>query len=393
MSEYYLLYFVVAGVFCVMAIAFHMTWRLNIQERGTRDWAIYAAIIAIGTITVSIGFLLNAQTAPAQGNWSKGLWYIGTVANGTAFYFLWRGVRRFLGKPEIPGITAVNTLLICVLCVGAHAFLGLPESTLAMMISFLIATFSSLIFAVFYGSTQLHKSLRRIMLGTFGYTAFMWGARGISLLIEPTRDHHSMLDSFVIFMSIMISILNAFGLMLLTNERLLKQLRTQATRDPLTGLLNRRAFLDISNSLIAHASRHQKSMGVAMLDLDHFKQVNDELGHLAGDKALKRFGELLRQCVREEDTVCRYGGEEFVALLPAVTAEELNKILERIRTLVAQQDNTQLPTTVSIGSYLCPPDQLDLQEMLATADNALYKAKRAGRNRVTIVTPTKTAPA
>ncbi|UTA46929.1 GGDEF domain-containing protein [Simiduia sp. 21SJ11W-1] len=388
MNQYYLLYFVVAGVFCAMAIAFHMTWRLNVAEKGTRDWAIYAAILAAGTVTVSIGFLLNAQNSPAEGALSKLCWYLGTVANGTAFYFMWRGVRRFLGRPDVPGINALNTLLVCALSVGAHALLGLPDSTLAMMISFIIATFASLIFAEFYRSQNLNKGLRRIMLTTFGYTSLMWGARAISLLVEPNRDHHSLVDSAVIFMSILISILNAFGLILLTNERLLKQLRTQATRDPLTGLLNRRAFLDISTSLLAHASRHQKAVGVAMLDLDHFKNVNDEYGHLAGDKALKRFGDLLRQCLREEDTVCRYGGEEFVALLPAVSHTELNKIMERIRTEVAKQADSDLPTTVSIGSYLCPPDQLDLRTMVATADSALYDAKRAGRNRVAMADTT-----
>ncbi|MBB3167654.1 GGDEF domain-containing protein [Simiduia aestuariiviva] len=393
MTHYYLLYFVVVGVFFVEAIAFYAAWRLNESEYGTRDWAIYAAIIATGTGIVNVGFMLNSHVDPFAKQLSESLWYLGTVANGTAFYFLWRGVRRFLGEPKIPGVTAFNTLLVCTVGVTAHGVFGLPNSWLAMLISIIIGAFCSLIFLTFQRSHHLHHSLRVIMLITFGYMALLWGARGIAIFLDPTRDHHGAVDSVVIYMSILVSILNACGLILLTNERLHQRLRTQATRDPLTGLLNRRAFLDISQSLIAHANRHQLNVGIALLDLDHFKRVNDEYGHLAGDHALKRFGELVRQCLREEDTICRYGGEEFVALLPDVTPVELRNIMERIRREVAQQADHELPTTVSIGSYLCAPDSLRLQEMIATADRALYSAKRAGRNQVATADLTDPSPA
>lgn len=382
MSHYDLLFFVVAGVFFVEALAFYIAWRLNETEYGTRDWAYYAIIIALGTGTVNVGFILSDLTDPFAQNMGTWLWYLGTTANATAFYFLWRGVQRFLGQPQITGINAFSTLLLCSLSVFAHALFDLPNSWLAMFISIAIAAFCGLIFSTFFRSNQMHPSLRTIMLITFGYMFVLWGLRGISLVIEPTRDHHGALDSVVIFMSIMVSILNACGLILLTNERLHVRLREQATRDPLTGLLNRRAFLDIAQSQLAHATRHKIAVGVAMFDLDHFKQVNDQFGHLAGDQALRVFGQLVRNCLREEDTICRYGGEEFVALMPGVRQRELQSILERIRAEVAQLSESELPTTVSIGSYLCPPQRMRLQEMLELADRALYQAKRDGRNRV-----------
>jgi len=164
-------------------------------------------------------------------------------------------------------------------------------------------------------------------------------------------------------------------------------MREQATRDGLTGLWNHMAILDHLDNEIARARREGSSVGVVMADLDHFKQVNDRFGHLAGDKVLRIAGELLQRNVRQYDAVGRYGGEEFLMVLPGCSLEDAVAQAERLRggfrPDVFGLPDTAPPVTCSFGvAALDCSGPIDADRVLREADAALYHAKRMGRNRV-----------
>jgi diguanylate cyclase (GGDEF)-like protein len=176
--------------------------------------------------------------------------------------------------------------------------------------------------------------------------------------------------------------------MALSNLRLHETLRSQSIRDPLTGLFNRR-FMEESLELeIRRAARNQRPLGMIMMDLDNFKYFNDNFGHDAGDLLLKELGALLKGSIRAEDIACRYGGEEFVVVMPDTDLSVATMVAERIRRRIAgeafpiHRGERSIEVTISIGiaARVSPDD--DAMAILKRADEALYRAKRDGRNRV-----------
>jgi diguanylate cyclase (GGDEF)-like protein len=168
-------------------------------------------------------------------------------------------------------------------------------------------------------------------------------------------------------------------------------LNLQAMRDPLTGLYNRRQLEESLHREVLRARRLGGTVGVMAIDVDHFKRVNDTLGHEIGDRALRGIAEELASCVREEDIACRAGGEEFIIILPGTGKTALRTRAEAVRRAI---ERAQIPAgdgtlklTVSIGLASFPSYGDTGQALLRAADVALYKAKAAGRNRVTQCTP------
>ena len=164
-------------------------------------------------------------------------------------------------------------------------------------------------------------------------------------------------------------------------------LREQATRDPLTGLWNRAAILDLLQRELSQAERDGSSVGVVLADLDRFKQVNDTYGHLAGDAVLRETARRMCDALRSHDLVGRYGGEEFLLVLPGCDLEKTHALAERLRRCVAETA-LELPegsvaVTISLGLTASDPRApSEATPLLRLADTALYQAKRSGRNRV-----------
>ncbi|WP_341962445.1 sensor domain-containing diguanylate cyclase [Pseudomonas sp. RC10] len=163
------------------------------------------------------------------------------------------------------------------------------------------------------------------------------------------------------------------------------RIETQAMVDSLTGLPNRRGFDRIAMSAIAECRRDQKALSAMLLDLDHFKRLNDTHGHLAGDEVLSGFADDVRRCLRDSDIICRWGGEEFIILLKDTSSSGAQRVAEKIRLLAEQHTyvftGSALQVTVSLGLTELHPDDT-LQSLIARADQALYSAKQSGRNRV-----------
>jgi diguanylate cyclase (GGDEF)-like protein len=175
----------------------------------------------------------------------------------------------------------------------------------------------------------------------------------------------------------------SFSMAALSNEQQTRALRVVASRDDLTGLLNRKAFLDLAAEQLADRTITRGAGSLILADLDHFKAVNDTYGHAAGDVALQSFADACTATVRSTDLVARYGGEEFVLLMPGATAERAESIAEEIsRRLAAAPtvDGMEMPT-VSYGISTYDAGTADVDELIAAADAALYMAKSQGRNR------------
>lgn len=163
------------------------------------------------------------------------------------------------------------------------------------------------------------------------------------------------------------------------------ELRQLASIDPLTGTLTRRAWFAAANQEIERAIRHKRPVSFLLLDLDHFKSINDQFGHNAGDHVLKQFGTLVSHELRKSDFLGRYGGEEFVIVLPEANLSDARLLAERIGTAVRETKIAEIDHkrwTVSIGVVERFSHETDVAKLLKRADVALYEAKAAGRDRV-----------
>ena len=173
----------------------------------------------------------------------------------------------------------------------------------------------------------------------------------------------------------------------LSNLKLKETLRQQSIRDALTGLYNRRYMEETLERELSRAAREQKPVGVMMFDIDHFKRFNDLEGHDAGDALLRELGAYLNRTIRGSDIICRYGGEEFLAVLPGASREQTRERAEEVRAgvkemLVYHLGKPLAKCTISIGVAAYPEDELSVERLLKAADNALYRAKSEGRDRV-----------
>ena len=171
------------------------------------------------------------------------------------------------------------------------------------------------------------------------------------------------------------------------DESFHENLLSSALRDPLTKLFNKRYLMDRLDSELKFAKRHETAVSVLMLDIDHFKKVNDNHGHLAGDAVLAHLANVLTRAVRNEDVVARFGGEELVIILRAISIDLAIALGERLRKLVEhtaiEHQSRTLKVTMSVGAAGYPSTRADtVEQLIDAADQALYRAKHAGRNRV-----------
>ncbi len=227
------------------------------------------------------------------------------------------------------------------------------------------------------------------------WMSFFFGRRGaISIVVCIGVAHAIVLSSLPAasgyvgrWVDVMISVCVVASVVVMLverNDRLLERLAEEARVDPLTGLLNRRGFYERAALELARAKREGGSLALVAFDIDYFKRVNDEWGHEIGDRVLAWTGELLAAGSRDIDVVARFGGEEFVALLPGSDSGDAAAFAERIRMALASADSHGLPKVrVSAGiDSATGPERLDA--LLKRSDSALYRAKRAGRDQTVI---------
>jgi diguanylate cyclase (GGDEF)-like protein len=211
-------------------------------------------------------------------------------------------------------------------------------------------------------------------------------ALGILYVCRAENDRTSTAeDSFVPLLQ---ALANSIGLSL-GNLRLREELRQLSIRDTVTGLFNRRYLDETLRREILRANRADATLGVIMLDIDHFKRFNDTYGHDAGDAVLSALGGYLQRQVRGDDIVCRFGGEEFTLILPGASLEIARDRAERLRVgvqalVVRSADRPLEAVTLSLGVAVLPQHGETAEAILQAADAALYRAKQGGRDRVEV---------
>lgn len=276
---------------------------------------------------------------------------------------------------------------------------GIPLMKLAPAVALVL----SCIFALYIGGpgaiafpiTALLWCALSYSLFTTAVLAFLfstWTLSAIKLgLLSgwPDLDAQYALISIRLGVTLMSLAPIAVGSVVVARNELLERLEHLACHDGLTGLLNRRAFTERSEGRLAAAAQTAQVSTALMMDIDHFKRINDTYGHAAGDTVLKSFATVAQSCLREEDMIGRLGGEEFAALFVNCAPGEAAAVAERIRAAIADtvvpiDDGRTVPMTVSIGMAETKEISTSIEALLSAADKALYAAKTSGRNRVSV---------
>jgi diguanylate cyclase (GGDEF)-like protein len=310
----------------------------------------------------------------------------------TAFAVTWTGARVFDGRPAEPVYLvtgAVLWLLVCRLPVLADA-----ADTRALIASGIITAYIWLTaYEFWHGRSEPLVSRWPAIFMLFAHGA-LFLLRTPLFSVLPIASNNRLLGSVWLtvlsFEALLFTISVAFILLAMAKERSELRHRTAAMVDPLTGIANRRSFLADAAQLAKRHLANPRPVAVLLIDLDHFKSINDRFGHALGDRVLEIFAESARHSVRASDLLGRLGGEEFAAVLCDMSCDQAVGVAERIREGFAhatlEVENRPICATVSIGLAHCQEVVLDMAELLAQADQALYTAKERGRNRVEVAT-------
>jgi diguanylate cyclase (GGDEF)-like protein len=229
--------------------------------------------------------------------------------------------------------------------------------------------------------------IQGVGMGLFAALLLAWGAQLLTLPPKPQLIiHFGDPESYGLALTCLGSAIGSINFLLLCNDEFNARLLTLAETDELTGLANRRRLIERGRAEIARARRFGHPVTAMMIDLDHFKALNDTHGHAAGDRALKQVADVCRDTLRDIDLVARSGGEEFAVLLPETDLAKGLEVAERLRhaiyaiELPVGPDGARIAASVGIAEL--GKDEAVLDQLLARADKALYRAKAEGRNRV-----------
>ena len=308
----------------------------------------------------------------------------------TAFAVTWTGARVFDGRPAEPVYMvtgAVLWLLICRLPILAEAV-----NARVLIASGIITAYTWLTaFEFWRGRDEPLVSRWPAIFMLFAHGAlFLLRTPLIAVLpwSVTSQVYGSVWLTVLSFEALLFTISIAFILLAMAKERTELRHRTAAMVDPLTGIANRRSFLQEAALIAKRHSGDPRPTAVLVIDLDHFKSINDRFGHALGDRVLEIFSETARQSMRSTDLIGRLGGEEFAAVLYDTSRDKAVAVAERIREAFAHAsldvENRPVCATVSIGLVHCQDAVLDVPQLLAQADQALYYAKERGRNRVEV---------
>jgi diguanylate cyclase (GGDEF)-like protein len=323
-------------------------------------------------------YLLDGTPHQAWGN------PLGNVLLVAGAASIWAGARSLrTASPRIwylaaaPAVTAVASVLdqpATNVWSGAPAYLG--------FMSLLIGLACRELFLLDRHFSRVHLTLA---VGSGILAGFYLGR--FSVFLAEGRDGPVFQSVFgsvtTTIFSAVIMVVASFTMAELSYEQQTRDLRARATVDGLTGLLNRTAFMDLAEDELRRLNRGRTTASLILADLDHFKAINDEFGHSAGDTALQAFAEACSATVRSTDLVGRYGGEEFIMLLPGVTQERAGEIAADISARLHASSSPVVPRlpTSSYGIASTVPGRVDLGALIASADAALYRAKTLGRDR------------
>jgi len=357
----------------VVTLALLLFWHSNRGEKELLTWTLGGLASTLFSLLV-----MHRDRLP--------LLFSVPMLNGLSFGFvtaLWFGLRQSQGKVLPWRSTAAGLTVALVALVGATVDDQMRIRLLVASVTMLVLC-AAMAWEIRSSRRLLRSPGHTLSALVLGLLMAVFVAR-CGVIVAAPAGTNLLADSsqhVLQFMANLLFFALVLGGLLITNEKLLYRIASLAERDALTGLYNRRALLGLAERAVGQ----QALLAVLMIDLDHFKTVNDRYGHAGGDAALRQFAERLGQCCRRGDLVGRYGGEEFCVVLPGASASVAQRVAERLRIAMAAEPVTfgehRIAVTVSVG-LACQRPELDrLEPLLAAADAALYQAKRRGRNRV-----------
>ena len=355
------------------------------RRDGLGRWAAALLVNAIGHLLIMLRGLIPDVLSIVVGNLMLSSVFVGMIA----------AVYQFQGRPVRWALLLAPPLLVLV-------FVSVFIDNFPARVSFVgLVIGLQAVWALLAALSHRHATVGRgqwLLVAGLLLEAVVLGVRAlvaISTHSEATNIlQSSALQTLTFLATFSVVLVSSVGFVFMSRDRADENNRVLAALDPLTGVANRRSLIAALDRDVARAQRMREPMALMMVDIDHFKDVNDRYGHPAGDRVLRSVVNVLRQRVRAQDLVGRYGGEEFMVLLPGTgltgaeqLARELCKAVEESRCPADGVPGPGIAVTVSIGVFGGRLESGDSWDMLiAAADRALYQAKNNGRNRVEVAT-------
>ena len=365
---------VMCGVMSIVLFSMYRSFRAEVD--GVGHWSLGLLLMVLASLLFGLRDTLPEPVALLGANCAL-LWGIGLSMIGTQRFYGRRPAWYVFHTVWAAGMGGMAWCLLVVPDFGARvaifSFLVLVFYTvqLALVVRHGERHFSS----YFFGFLMLVQSLAVL---TRGAAALLYGGASVNLLKSGTLA--SLYLATANFMALLLTV----GFMVAATRRLQTILERRATHDPLTLVLNRRGFAEVYARQRAQLWRDARPMSLLSIDLDHFKSVNDRFGHATGDRVLIHVARQIGEALRETDYMARFGGEEFVVLLPDTLLERAQVVALRIQAALRQASYSQHlpPCTVSIGVACQTEADETLEGVLSRTDAALYRAKEKGRDRV-----------
>ena len=374
------LFLVTIYVEAILGLLLLFAWMQNSQIRAVAWWGC-AHLLRAGSV------VLFGMYGSVSGAISIDL---ANMILFLSFAVTWTGARVFDGRRVLPLYLFAGPA--CWVIVAHLSGVGGGLELRALLASGIITTYTWLTAYEFWrgrGEPLVSRWPAIFMLFAHGSLFLLRTPLAAMLPWSPMNQvFESVWLTVLSFEALLFTIAIAFILLAMAKERTEFRHRTAAMVDPLTGIANRRSFLNDGNELAKRHAANPRPSAVLLLDLDHFKSINDRFGHAIGDRVLQVFADTARANVRSADLIGRLGGEEFAAVLYDVSREKAVALAERVRSAFAEAatevDGRPVSATVSIGMVVNEDQPLDVPALLGQADEALYYAKERGRNRVEI---------
>lgn len=364
-----------------IAVAMGVIWRNDRKETAAGFWALSFLVGAASGLIVAI-----------MGAASGGALVAATFLNGLSFALSWSAFRAFGKRKVYPasiiGIPAALLLLHLLFPALRHD----PNNAIMLQSAFVTIMTMANAHAVQTGEGNAELSMTRLLVGFLILHGFFHGANMIISYTDPSPIVGGRIASlwFKLFMleAFLNVIVIATSALMLIKERSEQRHRIASETDMLTGVANRRAFVQRTELALKEA---RDSSVLAVIDLDHFKSINDQFGHQAGDRALVEFARTVKNRLPHDVLFGRIGGEEFAVFIPETPGRSAPVLLDDLRSGVEnaaiQSQGRPLPLTVSIGGATIEKAGTNFDNLVAAADCALYAAKEEGRNRVAMFSP------
>ncbi len=356
---------------------------VGIRQRRYLFYTLYmGAFLAMNLSYTGLGMVAFWPGAVLWQQWAPPLFMFCFMFSGLAFATNFLRIARFR-----PGLyRAIRTLCLAYLIVFLVMLVANQQSAALLLAFSLVPLFSVLMLYMGVSSWRAgNRAARYFLLGTLASTVgasvtgfSVWGVLPFTWVGFRAVDIGMAIDAVLLVL--------ALADLVRQYQEARQKAEHQAQVDPLTGLNNRRGFLPIARSFWSLAERQEGDICIAILDLDHFKEINDQYGHNTGDAVLRRIAAILNESKRNGDILGRWGGEEFIVALPDTTLDEAHRVTERFRrrveTWVMRERGAEIRVTVSIGVASRLTWHQSLNDLIVVADRQLYRAKSTGRNRV-----------